>query len=92
MNDVLNSELHTASAWRFHVPAAAWLLMLSIAIAGNLVLGLSEKRRSAATIAMLPVIVSIPFFLIADVDSPRAGVIRVAPVNLIAQAQSMAPK
>ena len=76
MNDVLNSEIHTDEAWRFHIPTAAWLLMLLIAIAGNLLLGLSEKRRSAATLVILPVIVSIPFFLIADIDSPRAGVIR----------------
>jgi len=37
-------------------------------------------------------IVSIPFFLLVDIDSPRAGVIRVVPVNLIAHAQSMSPK
>jgi hypothetical protein len=92
MNDVLNSEIHTDEAWRFHVPGAAWLLLLLIAIAGNLVLGLSEKRRSAATLIILPVIVSIPFFLIADIDSPRAGVIRVVPANLIGQAQLMRPK
>jgi len=92
MNDVLNSETHTDEAWRFHIPAAAWLLMLLIAIAGNLLLGLCEKRRSAVTLVILPVIVSIPFFLIADIDSPRAGVIRVNPVNLIAHAQSMRPK
>ncbi len=92
MNDVLNSESHTDEAWRFHVPTAAWLLMLLIAMAGNLVLGLSEKRRSAATLVILPAIVSIPFFLIADIDSPRAGVIRVVPVNLVAEAQSMRPR
>jgi hypothetical protein len=38
------------------------------------------------------VIVSIPFFLNADIYSPRASVIRVVPVNLIAHAQSMSPK
>ena len=92
MNDVLNSEIHTDEAWRFHIPTAAWLLMLLIAIAGNLLLGLSEKRRSAATLVILPVIISIPFFLIADIDSPRAGLIRVVPVNLIAHAQSMRPQ
>jgi hypothetical protein len=92
MNDVLSSEIHTNEAWRFHIPAAAWLLMLLIAIAGNLVLGLSEKRRSVATLVILPVIVSIPFFLIADIDSPRAGIIRVVPAHMIAQAQAMRPK
>jgi len=30
----------------------------------------------------LPVVVSIPFYLIADIDSPRGGPIRVVPVNL----------
>lgn len=88
MSDVLNSAIRTEAAWRFYIPSAAWLLMLLIAIAGNLLLGLSEKRRSAATLVILPVVVSIPFFLIADIDSPRAGVIRVVPVNLIAHAQS----
>ena len=73
MNDVLNSEIHTEEAWRFHIPAAAWFLMLLIAIAGNLLLGLSEKRRSAATLVILPVIVSIPFFLIADIDRSARG-------------------
>jgi len=34
------------------------------------------------------VIVSIPFFLYADIYSPRASVIRAVPVNLIAHAQS----
>ena len=92
MNDVLNSEIQTDEAWRFHIPAAAWVLMLLIAMASNLVLGLSEKRRSGVTLAVLPVIVSIPFFLIADIDSPRAGIIRVVPTSLIAQAQSMTPK
>jgi hypothetical protein len=92
MNDVLNSATHTEAAWRFHIPAEAWLLMLLIAMAGNLLLGLSEKSRRAATLVILPVIISIPFFLIADIDSPRAGIIRVVPVNLIAQAQSLRAK
>jgi hypothetical protein len=91
MNDVLKSESRTEAAWRYHIPAAAWLLMLLIATAGNLLLGLSEKRTSAATLFILPVIVSIPFFLIADIDSPRAGIIRVVPVNLIEHAQPLGP-
>jgi hypothetical protein len=37
----------------------------------------------------LPAIVSLAFFLIADIDTPRGGIIRVVPQNLIAQAQSM---
>jgi hypothetical protein len=38
---------------------------------------------------ILPVIVSISFFLIFDIDSPRTGLIRNLPENLLAQQQSM---
>ena len=40
----------------------------------------------------VPFIVAISFFSIADIDSPRSGVIRVAPQNLQSLADSMAPK
>jgi hypothetical protein len=33
--------------------------------------------------------VAISFFLIADMDSPRGGVIRVAPQNLISLSSSL---
>jgi hypothetical protein len=39
---------------------------------------------------VLPVVISIAVFLIADIDSPRGGVIRVPPQNLIALSQSLA--
>jgi hypothetical protein len=88
MNDVLNAQGYTAAAWRNHVPLGAWGLMLVVAIAGNVLLGASEKRRNAARLNILPIIVATPLFLIADIDSPRAGFIRVEPVNLIALSQS----
>jgi len=40
---------------------------------------------------VLPLIASISFFLIADIDSPRGGAIRVRPQNLEALAQSLRP-
>jgi hypothetical protein len=38
---------------------------------------------------MLSVILSVAFFFIGDIDSPRHGVIRVVPQNLIGLAASM---
>jgi hypothetical protein len=32
---------------------------------------------------VLPLVVAIAFFLIADIDSPRGGVIRVSPQNML---------
>jgi hypothetical protein len=39
--------------------------------------------KNSRTFFILPAIVAVSFFLIADLDSPRGGVIRVAPQNLI---------
>jgi len=61
-----------------------------IAISCNLLFGYGERRTSALAL-VLPLIVSASFFLIADIDSPRAGVIRVSPQNLIALSQTMKP-
>lgn len=91
MNDVLNSESRTDAAWRRHVPVMAWSLMGLIAFAGNLLLGASERRKSGAILLVLPLIIAIPVFLIADVDNPRAGVTSVQPTNLITHAQALRP-
>jgi len=41
-------------------------------------------------LAIVPVLVSVAFFLIADIDSPRFGVIRVSAQNLLSLAQEIA--
>jgi lipopolysaccharide export LptBFGC system permease protein LptF len=89
MNDVLNSQGYTQAAWWNRIPVAAWELMGMVAVCANLLLGFSEQRRSKIILLVLPVIMSLAFFLIADVDSPRGGVIRVLPQNLTALRQSL---
>ena len=86
MNDVLNSEGYTQAAWWNRIPRAAWALMLLIAAACNVLVGVRAYHvaRRGPLLAILPIITSVAFFLIADIDSPRGGVIRVNPMNLIA--------
>jgi hypothetical protein len=38
---------------------------------------------------VLPLVLSISFFLIADIDSPRHGIILVNPQNLVSLADSL---
>jgi hypothetical protein len=38
---------------------------------------------------VIPLLVSISFFLIADIESPRGGIIRLRPDNLISLSQSL---
>ena len=89
MNDVLNSQGYTQAAWGNRIPAAAWILMGLIAIVSNLLLGYRERSAGLLVLLVVPLVASIAFFLIADIDSPRGGVIRVIPHNLIAVSQLM---
>jgi hypothetical protein len=93
MNDVLNSQGYTQAAWWNRIPTAAWALMLGIAICSHVLIGhgLSRGEGKSALLAVLPLVVSISFFLIADIDSPRRGMIRVLPENLLSLAQSLSP-
>ena len=84
MNDVLNSQGYTQAAWWNRLPAGAWVLLILVAIASNFLFGYSERRDGRVRLMLLPLIVSVPLFLIADIDTPRSGIIHVVPQNLIA--------
>jgi hypothetical protein len=86
MNDVLNSQGYTQAAWTNRIPPAAWVLMASIALFATLLVGIGIRTRRdgfAWVLLVLPAVTATSFFLIADIDSPRQGTIRVAPQNLL---------
>ena len=89
MNDVLNSQGYTLAAWRNRIPTGAWGLMGLMAIFCNFLVGYGERRKGGLIVFILPIVVSVSFFLIADLDSPRGGAIRVHPQNLQVAQQSM---
>jgi hypothetical protein len=91
MNDVLNSQGYTQAAWWNRIPTAGWALMGAIAICSNLLLGYTSRLcdGKAPRFFILPLIVSVSFFLIADLDSPRRGLIRVSPQNLMSLSPSL---
>jgi hypothetical protein len=89
MNDVLNSQGYTQAAWWNRIPIAAWALMAAIAICCNLLIGYGAHRTEQRIFLIVPVAVSIAFFLISDIDSPRGGSIRVAPQNLLSLSESL---
>jgi hypothetical protein len=91
MNDVINAQGYTQAAWWSRIPVGAWAMLGLMAISCNLLVGYSERRKGVLLLAILPLVISVAFFLIADLDSPRGGVIRVHPQNLLAASQSMKP-
>jgi hypothetical protein len=91
MNDVLNSQGYAQAAWWNRIPTGAWLLMAAIALLSNLLVGFgsSKAKDQGILLLVLPVALSVSFFLIADIDSPRYGVIRVSAQNLDSLVQSL---
>jgi hypothetical protein len=92
MNDVLNTQSYTQAAWWNRIPHSAWGLMASIAICCNLLVGYGARITKVGGILLmiLPLVVSIAFLLIADIDSPRGGLIHVYPQNLVSLSASIA--
>ncbi|MGN6720101.1 MAG: hypothetical protein ACTHLX_22255 [Candidatus Binatia bacterium] len=91
MNDVLNSQGYTQAAWWNRIPVAAWGLMAMIAVFANGLVGFGARdaQRESRLLLILPLVVAIAFFLIADIESPRGGMIRVHPQNLISLASAL---
>jgi len=90
MNDVLNSRGYTQAAWWNRIPTSAWGLLSISAICCNILVGYGSRGTQASPrlLFVLPLVVSIAFLLIADIDSPRGGLIHVAPQNLVSLADS----
>jgi hypothetical protein len=91
MNEVLDSQGYARAAWWNRIPTEAWGLMGAIALLANLLLGYTSKtfERERLLLMVMPFILSIAFFLIADIDSPRWGLIHVRPLNLESLAASL---
>jgi hypothetical protein len=92
MNDVINSQGYTQAAYWNRIPTAAWYLMAAIAVCASALFGYRSPNSNAAgkLVFVLPLVVSISFLLIADIDAPRHGLIEVRPQNLDSLAKSLA--
>jgi len=93
MNDVFNSQGYVQAAWWNRIPNTAWALMTAIAICANLLVGFGARnfKKNIALFMIFPFVIAVSFFLIADIDSPRGGVIRIEARNLITLKNALNP-
>jgi hypothetical protein len=88
MNDVFNSQGYTQAAWLNRIPTEAWVLLAAIGVGATLLIG-NGAHRPSPLFLFVSLGASLCFFLIADIDSPRTGLIRVQPENLISLSDSL---
>lgn len=91
IGDVVTSAGNSEAAWNNRIPGTAWLLMAAMAVFATLLvgIGLDEGHGFSRMLLVLPLVIATAFFLIADVESPRMGIIRVVPDNLVALSLSL---
>ena len=91
MNDVINAQGYTQAAWWNRVPLSAGILLAIIAVCCNLMVGYGSRSASPGSrlFVILPFFVALAVSLINDIDTPRHGLIHVAPRNLNALLDSM---
>jgi hypothetical protein len=91
MNDVINAQGYTQAAFWNRIPGAVWWLLATIALSSNLLFGYRARdgKASKRLVLVLPFVVSTAFLLIADIDAPRHGLIKVSAQNLESLAKSL---
>jgi len=71
------------AAWRNRLPDAVWGLMVFIAVGASLLFGVGRTRVPSLIFTVLPLAIAVGLLLIAEIDSPRSGIVRVLPENLV---------
>ena len=75
MNEVIDAQGYTQAAWENRIPTGAWILLAFIAIGATFLVGFGSRRpeMEPRLLLVMPLILSISFFLVADIDSPAAA-------------------
>jgi hypothetical protein len=79
MFDVANRRLAT---FEKRVPKTVWLIIFVVAAFQSFLTGYSLKRKFWLSLAVTPVVVALVMALVADLDSPRTGLIHIEQTSM----------
>ncbi|HEY0705009.1 MAG TPA: hypothetical protein VGD60_19755 [Candidatus Acidoferrales bacterium] len=77
LNDTIDLESKRLAARRNRVPISIWIMLFLISILACLSFGFSLRRRFLLSMIVTPLMIAIVMALIADLDTPIRGFIRV---------------
>lgn len=88
-SDLYINQEKTMIGWQEQVPSATWVLLLLFAVTSNLLVGYNIRGIQGKNWMMhiLPFLMAISLFIIAEIDVPGEGVIHVSSKNLEALKQ-----
>jgi hypothetical protein len=76
LNEMIDLSEKRLTALENRVPPTIWLMLLLIAFVTCLPLGYWQRRRFWLVAVVIPLMIAIVMGLIADLDSPRSGFLR----------------
>ena len=76
LNEMIDLSEERLAALENRIPGSIWLMLFLISLLTCLTVGYSVRRRFAFSMIVTPLMISIVMALVADLDSPRSGLIR----------------
>lgn len=76
LNETIDIHEKRIAALENRIPVSIWFLILSVSVIAIFTRGLTLTRRFWLTLVLAPVTVAIVVALVADLDSPSTGLIR----------------
>ena len=77
LNDMIDVSEKRLAAFENRVPKTVWLIIFVVAVFQSFATGFSLKRRFWFSLVMTPLVIGVVMALLADLDSPRTGLIRI---------------
>jgi hypothetical protein len=77
LNDTIDVSEKRLAAFENRVPRAVWIIIGVVAIFQSFATGFSLKRRFWFSLVLTPLVIAVVMALIADLDTPQTGLIRV---------------
>jgi len=89
IDTVISTRRDAEAAWHRRVPVGTWILLITIAGFACLLTGFGARLPKSRLHFLLPLLIAIAFYQIADIENPRVGFISVRPENLQALAKTL---
>jgi hypothetical protein len=77
LNETIDLDTKRWAALKNRIPAAIWLMLALLSVLTCLMVGYSYRRRFVPSMLVPPLMIAIVVTLIADLDTPGSGLIRI---------------
>jgi hypothetical protein len=76
LNETIDFNAKRVAALEYHVASAIWILIISVSLIVGFTRGATMTSRFWLSLILIPITIAIAVALIADLDTPSHGLIR----------------